>query len=38
MLNKIIGMTLLFASIGVASCQALWAEAPGVQLMMGWMG
>ncbi|MGI9419871.1 MAG: hypothetical protein ACR2RA_18765 [Geminicoccaceae bacterium] len=32
MLTKLCGMALLAATIGVASCQALWVEAPGVTL------
>ena len=30
MLTKICGITLLLASVGLASCQALWVEAPGI--------
>lgn len=30
MLTKIAGVVLLVATIGVASCQALWIETPGI--------
>ncbi|MDH3663508.1 MAG: hypothetical protein OEU92_26410 [Alphaproteobacteria bacterium] len=32
MLTKVAGITILVATIGVASCQALWVEAPGITL------
>ncbi len=32
MLMKICGVVLLVATIGLASCQALWVEAPGISL------
>lgn len=32
MLKKVAGMAILIATIGVASCQALFAEAPGIKL------
>lgn len=32
MLSKAAGMAILIATIGVASCQALIAEAPGIRL------
>lgn len=32
MLRKMAGIAILFATIGVASCQALIAEAPGIRL------
>ncbi len=32
MLTKICGVVLLVATIGLASCQALWVEAPGITL------
>jgi len=32
MLTKVAGMAILIATLGVASCQALIVEAPGVRL------
>lgn len=32
MLTKMAGMAILVATIGVASCQALFASAPGITL------
>ncbi|MGH1482565.1 MAG: hypothetical protein ACRBM6_28265 [Geminicoccales bacterium] len=32
MLRKLAGMAILIATIGVASCQALFVEAPGISL------
>jgi len=32
MLTKICGVVLLVATVGVASCQALWVEAPGITI------
>ncbi len=32
MLRKMAGMAILAATIGVASCQALLVEAPGIRL------
>ncbi|MGI9501089.1 MAG: hypothetical protein ACR2P3_13715 [Geminicoccaceae bacterium] len=29
-LTKICGVVLLLATVGLASCQALWVEAPGI--------
>ncbi len=31
-LTKILGVVLLAATVGLASCQALWVEAPGITL------
>ncbi|MGI9510447.1 MAG: hypothetical protein ACR2QJ_14000 [Geminicoccaceae bacterium] len=38
MLTKICGISLLVASIGLASCQALWVEAPGVDILIEQQG
>lgn len=32
MLTRVCGIALLIATIGMASCQALWVEAPGITL------
>lgn len=32
--KKLSGILLLTATIGLASCQALWVEAPGVDLLI----
>lgn len=34
MVKKVTGILLLTATIGLASCQALWVEAPGVDLLI----
>jgi hypothetical protein len=31
-LIKVLGVILLIATVGLASCQALWVEAPGITL------
>lgn len=31
-LTKVLGVVLLVATVGLASCQALWVEAPGITL------
>lgn len=38
MLTKAAGIVVLIASIGVASCQALWVEAPGINLPIEQLG
>lgn len=32
MLTRAAGIALLIATIGVASCQALWVQSPGITL------
>ena len=32
MLTKLAGIVILVATIGVASCQTLWVEVPGIAL------
>jgi hypothetical protein len=38
MLGKVCGIVLLVATVGLASCQALWVETPGISLLTSWMG